>query len=49
MESFAVEEAASFTVPEGDIAKLPQFIHDLFVKFFKRPVTYKIDCAVENL
>ena len=38
-----------YTVPEADLPKLPQFIHDLFVKFFKRPPTYKIACSIEDM
>ena len=48
-EQFEPGTVAQYGVPEADIAKLPQFIHDLFVKFFKRPATYKIDCSIENM
>lgn len=48
-EQFEANTVAQYGVPESDLTKLPQFIHDLFVKFFKRPSTYKIDCSIENM
>ncbi len=49
LAQFEAEVVVLYEVPEADVAKLPQFIHDLFVKFFKRPATYKIDIVIENL
>ncbi len=48
-EQFEAGTVAQYGVPDGDLGKLPQFIHDLFVKFFKRAATYKIDCSIENM
>jgi hypothetical protein len=47
-EQFEAETVAQYGVPESDLSKLPQFIHELFVKFFKRPATYKVECAIED-
>ena len=47
--SFDAETGASISVPESDLPKLPQFIHELFTKFFKKPATYKLTCSIENL
>ena len=48
-ESFEAGKNVSFSVPENEISKLPLFVHDLFVKFFQRPATYKIECTIEDL
>lgn len=48
-EQFDSGTMAQFSVPESDLPKLPQFIHDLYVKFFKRPPTYKIECALDDM
>jgi hypothetical protein len=47
-EVFAPEmSTVQYGVPESDLAKLPQFIHDLFVKFFKRPASYRLQFSIE--
>jgi hypothetical protein len=48
-EQFEAGTVAQYGVPESDLAKLPQFINDLFVKFFKRAATYKIKSSIENM
>lgn len=48
-EVFKAGVFVQYGLPESDLAAVPQFIHDLFVKFFKRPPTYAMDCSIENL
>jgi hypothetical protein len=47
-EQFEAGTFAQYAVPESDLPKLPQFIHDLFVKLFKRPASYQLDFSIET-
>ena len=39
---------AEYLIPQSDLAALPKFINDLFVKFFKRPVSYRLSFSIET-
>jgi hypothetical protein len=47
-EQFEAETSVQYGVPASDLPKLPQFIHDLFVKFFKRPSNYQLEFSIET-
>ena len=38
----------AYEIPAGEIKDLPQFIHDIFIKFFKRKADYSINCTIEQ-
>jgi hypothetical protein len=37
-----------YHMPPEETVKLPAFINDLFLKFFKRSPDYKVDCYIET-
>ena len=38
-----------YNVPAVEAENLPAFINDLFIKFFKKPPDYKVECDIETL
>lgn len=47
-EQFEAETSVQYGVPASDLVKLPQFIHDTYVKFYKRPATYQLEFSIET-
>ena len=47
-EQFEAGTVAQYGLPQSDLAALPQFIHNLFVKFFRRPSSYRLEFSIES-
>ncbi|MDA3926546.1 MAG: hypothetical protein PF904_17785 [Kiritimatiellae bacterium] len=47
-KKFEPKRALMYHMPIQEAKTLPAFINDLFVKFFKRPPNYKLECHIET-
>lgn len=48
LEQFEAKSFAIYRVPESDVGQLPQVINDIFIKFFKCPVSHQLVYAIET-